>query len=454
MERIRERFSTNTPSRPPPPSRIPPTPPTPPSSVRLPPARPQSSTIVLQLTGPDHLLYEPTGVVEFYRPSEGLSCTLSSSRYIAHKVVALQGIYELLERENRSDLDPLRESPIVHAILSSFRSKKECLDEIHWRAVDLEMRTVLSGWANDVWVDGEEKQGKQRGSDGESSDGSLFSEDDGGNSEGGRVRPITLRPRRTLNTPAPPRPSKSSTSRTPTSIRPAHLSTTQGAPCSMAPQMVTTKTTRETSPIQNLIRVAPLTGSHETMPNRVKDERVRTQARRIIPSNSLACPPRSKLVRMGPSFSSSYKEASQVATKKRALPAPSPFSETAAPKRYKVSPGVVSSPTKPQSSRPRASHTTILESLSQTLSTQARPTEPTETERYVVKYWGEVQTRLSPEFRTSSTTEQLAHYFRQMEHLKQELDILKKDEKARRRQMVLIGEKIKLMNQPVARDPQ
>jgi len=449
MERIRERFSTNIPSQPPPPSRIPPTPPTPPSSVPLPPAeRSHSSTIVLQLKGQDHLLYEPTGVVEFYRPNEGVSCTVSSSRYIAHKVVALQGIYELLDRENRSDLDPLRESPIVHAILSTFRSKKECLDEIHWRTVDLEMRTVLSGWANDVWVDGEGKQGKQRGSDGESSDGSLFnSESDGGNSEGGRVRPITLRPRRTLNTPAPPTPSKSSTSRTPTSIRPAHLLTTLGTPShnSMATQTVTTKTTRETSPIQNVIRVAPLTGCHETMPKGVKDER---SARRINRSHSLACPPRSKLERMGSSFSNSAKEASQVATKKRALPAPS------AAKRYKVSPGVTSSPIRPQAFRPQASHTTILESLSQTINPQAPPTEPTETERYVVKYWGEVQTRLSAEFRTSSTTEQLAHYFRQMEHLKQELDILKKDEKARRHQMVLIGEKIKLMNQPVVRDPQ
>jgi hypothetical protein len=47
--------------------------------------------------------------------------------------------------------------------------------------------------------------------------------------------------------------------------------------------------------------------------------------------------------------------------------------------------------------------------------------------------------------------DKLAYFFREVELLRRENDILRRDEGERRRGMVLIGEKIKLMNQPVLR---
>lgn len=89
----------------------------------------------------------------------------------------------------------------------------------------------------------------------------------------------------------------------------------------------------------------------------------------------------------------------------------------------------------------------------QTPQTIAPPSENETAQDYVSRYWTAYFAELPTEIRELPSVEKLSWYFRETELLRLENHSLREDEEERRREMVLMGERIVLMNQQVrARD--
>ena len=70
---------------------------------------------------------------------------------------------------------------------------------------------------------------------------------------------------------------------------------------------------------------------------------------------------------------------------------------------------------------------------------------------YVARYWKTTTSQFPEPVRKLATMDRLAYYFRETDLMRKELEIIKRDEAERRKSMLLMAEKIKLMNQPIVR---
>jgi hypothetical protein len=71
--------------------------------------------------------------------------------------------------------------------------------------------------------------------------------------------------------------------------------------------------------------------------------------------------------------------------------------------------------------------------------------------QFVSRFWKETASTFPPALKEGSTLDHLAYFFRDVELLRKENELIKRDELERRKSMLLLGEKLKLMNQPVLR---
>jgi hypothetical protein len=78
-----------------------------------------------------------------------------------------------------------------------------------------------------------------------------------------------------------------------------------------------------------------------------------------------------------------------------------------------------------------------------------RVTEAKSTSDFVSEFWQETVATFPRDVQEMTTTDQVGYFCRQFELLRRENELLKRDEKERRRSMLLMADKIKLMNQPV-----
>jgi hypothetical protein len=70
---------------------------------------------------------------------------------------------------------------------------------------------------------------------------------------------------------------------------------------------------------------------------------------------------------------------------------------------------------------------------------------------FVSKFWGKAVSTFPLALQKMSTLDHLAYFFRDIESLRKENELIKRDELERRKSMLLLAEKLKLMNQPVLR---
>jgi hypothetical protein len=83
---------------------------------------------------------------------------------------------------------------------------------------------------------------------------------------------------------------------------------------------------------------------------------------------------------------------------------------------------------------------------SQTLAVRA---EGETAQEFVTRYWTDYLAGLPPALKELPSIDKLAHYFKESEILRLQNDAIRKEEEERRREMVLVGKKIQLMNQQV-----
>ena len=314
------------------------------------------------------------------------------------KICALEALYANLRYEGRNRLSAERESTVVRRIINTFPSKEACVSAISRHAVASDSKSVLSDWANDVWtIDVKKEPTKQDDVDEDSSAGSLFSDSEIEQQSTNRVRPITLRPRRlaisTRGHSMVPNSEQSNENRPPTTYKPTSPLTPWSSEL-----------------VDHRIR------SSEGIPTSRKD----SESPISIPS-TLSKPSRRSDM------------ATSVVPKKR----PSKPSEPdPAPKKAKTS---NTNETTAKSQEP--SH------IDDTCIIIARPARKERSQDYVSRYWKQVSAKFPADIRELPTIDRLAHYFRETELIRKENEIIKRDELERRQSMVLLGEKIKLMNQ-------
>jgi hypothetical protein len=78
-------------------------------------------------------------------------------------------------------------------------------------------------------------------------------------------------------------------------------------------------------------------------------------------------------------------------------------------------------------------------------------TSTEDNKQFVSWFWKETASTFPPALKERSTLDHLAYFFRDVELLRKENELIKRDELERRRSMLLLAEKLKLMNQPVLR---
>ena len=285
----------------------------------------------------------------------------------------------------------------------------------------------------DVW--GEDQQidpPKKSDSDRESPVGSLFSDSDVQEIPDNRVRPITLRPRKSIQpTPAPvvvKIEGKTFHQRAPesSSVKRAHLS-----PSSYSPRGV-----RRGSPSRNIRERSPRPYDKTSAVSEIK-HRMSSPALRHKSSKSEVNIDRAEVGKKRP-VSKPENIAPDAHRVKRVKSVPDGFTRTDTTFEK-------SSTQKSKSEQP---------SLAKALNETINPNDasPVSSAELVSKYWREITMKLPPEVKSLPTIDRLAYYFREAELAKEENKILKRDESERRKSMVLLAEKIRLMNQPVARE--
>ena len=380
-------------------------------------------TITIELSSTKRIVLS-NGVATLYGSFGATDVSTSSSPEA--KILALESLQDLLQAQGRGELDPTRESPIVNRIIDTFPSKLECIKTINRHVSIAEHRRILTSWAADVW--GEDPQTKLD-SDQESLAGSLFSDSDIQEVPDNRIRPITLRPRKSIQpTPAPivvkiegnrihrrasftTSAKKSQTSLSSYSPRRIHRGSLSG-------------NTRERSPRPN----------DQTL---------------VVPEISVRMSP--PIIRHKYSKSEASGDRSEVG-KKRSVSKPENVAfDTRPVKRVKSAPdGLTRAETTVEKSSLQTSKPEQV-SLAKALNETINPNDHSSvssTER-VSKYWREITMKFPPEVKALPTIDRLAYYFREAELAKEENKILKRDESERRKSMVLLAEKIRLMNQPV-----
>jgi hypothetical protein len=405
------------------------------SDSRSKPPEPQSDpnrTLILPAYEPSNIVIKLSnskrinlfnGVATLYDSLGGTDVSKSSSREF--KILALESLRDLLRLQGRNDLDPVHESPIVNRILETFASKTSCLEAINQCVSVEEHRRILTNWATDVWgEDVPPTASTQEDSDKDSVAGSLFSDSDVQEIPDNRVRPITLRPR------------KSSQSSTPSSIV---------INKSEFDKMSKLRLSEFTSKKQ--IEPRPLSSSERGVRGSSPRSRNSTSFRSAIIDRTKSSPS----LRMQSSASELRDDYSE-GNKKRTM-RENVESGDHRVKRIKSSDAIPRTKEKP--SVPTSIDTTKPESISLTQALDVTSTKvdeiPTSSAEFVSKYWRETSSKFPREVQVLPTIDRLAYYFKKAEFVKKENEILKNDERERRKSMVLMAEKLKLMNQPVSR---
>ena len=393
------------------------------------------SIILIELSSSKRLEFSE-GVVILYDPLGATDVSTSSSP--ESKILALESLHDLLRLQERGDLDPNTESPVVNSIIGTFRSKLECLQAINQYVSVTEHRQILANWATDVW--GQDDHGNLAKSDldNESHADSLFSDADVQEISENRVRPITLRPR------------KSSQQTFTATVTKTEIDTT------FQPHPSDIKTPKEVHilppppSLRHVRRRSPPRSIRERSPGS------RHPVRPSIRSRTQSSP----TVRHHKSNQPEDVDGRSQTTNKRALP----MRENITPEEHRVkrakSIDVISDGKAfLAKSFPQKSITTESEptSLTQALNMDSSKSEeldlttPLSSAESVSRCWREITSKFPEEVKMLPTIDRLAYYFREAELAKKENEILKRDESERRKSMMLMAEKIKLMNQPVSR---
>jgi hypothetical protein len=85
------------------------------------------------------------------------------------------------------------------------------------------------------------------------------------------------------------------------------------------------------------------------------------------------------------------------------------------------------------------------------ISPQNTTASKEDNKQFVSRFWKETASTFPPTRKERSTLDHLAYFFRDVELLRKENELIKRDELERRKSMLLLAEKLKLMNQPVLR---
>jgi hypothetical protein len=358
-----------------------------------------------------------------------VATVVSTSENQETKILALESINDVLRQNDERDLDPNRESPVVAQIIRTFKSKQHCLDAIDRCCFVAEHRRVLRNWTNDTW-----EEDAAHNKDDDSPAGSLFSDSDVKEIPNNRVRPITLRPRRPVRRDSTPVKVKSEK---PSSSAPRNSSSGTTSPLlprsrqtsppprvrERSPQKLDQDSTRPTLKGRTL---SSPTLRHKTSRISLRDEYRPEPPKKRPYLTSENLPPEDRNVKRIKSH-----DVLPVA-KSRAAPSTKKALITTKKSAEKVSLSEVLSGV---ATNKDASGAVVRESNAD----------------YVAKYWKATSSQFPEPVRALSAIDRLAYYFRETELMRRELEIIKQDEAERRKSMLLIAEKIKLMNQPVVR---
>jgi len=396
-----------------------------------------SNVLVLHLSPSKRIVMSADGSVTLL---DRLAATVvSTSENQETKILALESINDVLRQNDERDLDPNRESPVVAQIIRTFKSKEECLDAIHRCCFVAEHRRALTNWTNDIWEeDAEGTAPKDAEEDPDSPAGSLFSDSDVQEIPNNRVRPITLRPRRPVKHEMPVK------------IKSEFKSDNHSS--SSAP---TKSSSVITSPLLPRSRQSSPHPERERSPQRLDQGSTRP----TLKSRTLSAP----TLRHKASKISLRHEFPEPAKKRPHLTSENIPPEDRNVKRVKshdILPHAKSRATKDALSTKKVAARRSAEKVSLSeglkgvatnyLAASVAAASESNTD-YVARYWKTTSSQFPEPVRGSSTIDRLAYYFRETDLMRKELEIIKRDEVERRKSMLLIAEKIKLMNQPVAR---
>src|SRR5277367_6548111 len=394
-----------------------------------------SNVLVLHLSPSKRIVMSADGSVTLL---DRLAATVvSTSENQETKILALESIHDVLGQNDERNLNPNRESPMVAQIIRTFKSKEECLDAIHRCCFVAEHRRALTNWTNDIWEeDAEGTAPKDAEEDPDSPAGSLFSDSDVQEIPNNRVRPITLRPRRPVKHEMPVK------------IKSEFKSDNHSS--SSAP---TKSSSVITSPLLPRSRQSSPHPERERSPQRLDQGSTRP----TLKSRTLSAP----TLRHKASKISLRHEFPEPAKKRPHLTSENIPPEDRNVKRVKSHDVLPVAKSRATPSTKKALITTKRSaekvSLSEVLSGVATNKDTSgaaareSNAAYVARYWKATSSQFPEPVRTLSAIDRLAYYFRETDLMRRELEIVKRDEAERRKSMLLTAEKIKLMNQPVAR---
>lgn len=339
---------------------------------------------------------------------------ISSTSSSELKFLCLQSVYQRLQSQSRSSLNAT-ELSLVTSILQTFRTKAECLESItELLSTDPSAAGTMSSWIHEIWKsdskDLDAVNSEMENHSDEDDDGSSFSDSDV--QEVGRVRPITLRPR-TRSTPA------------------AHSVVKQ-----------------EKSVMVNAKKRAPPEEPKETQ----SSPRVTKQS--TVTKDSKLAESKARVSEQGNKFGGDDGTVVLEGSKKRTLPSDlnSENTPTHHIKRSKSAQVLRPSPSSLSDANtnfdltnlPPSSENSLVFRLLSSVGNSDPPS-------FLDQFWHQTRMTFPPHVRASSTEEQLLFFFKEVEFLRHENTILRREEEERKRTMWLLGEKIKLLNQPVER---
>lgn len=324
--------------------------------------------------------------ITLQKPHEEIDITTTDNE--RDKICSLEHLYANLRYGGRNNLDPERECNVVSRIIKTFSSKTTCVSAISQYAVASESKGILNDWAKGVWgIDSGKGEENGDDKDEESPAGSLFSDSDVEKRSSNRIRPLTLRRRSTISIKAGsliPKAEPSSESRAPTSSKPYTL--------------------QFSSALKQIV------GSSEGI-------RVKPRKDAATPASLSSTPSERPRLSELPTA---------VAPKKRPSKAAEPD-----PSRKK-----------PRISNPEEQKMVAQQQIEDPVRGISFATKEETSQNYVSRYWKEVSAKFPAEIRELSTVERLAYYFRETELIRQENEVIRRDELERRKSMVLLGEKI------------
>ena len=372
---------------------------------------------------------------------------------------------EVVLKQNRLILDPDIELPIVKGIIESFASIEETVEAINvWCSVD-EHRGILMNWMANIWGDEVTKQKEQRpernnsednedGNEAEGSDGSVFYDSEVGyipdrlqavtpqSGNAGSSSPQTFKSEFAKSPKGSSEVEKQGFKfTTPTTWR-AEKNTSE-VPDSKEKNDVMRNPSRyhpsTRSSFKSKSECAKLATDHRNKGmNRMSET---DWFRGYAPSTTLEARPveetRPKRVQSSPETSSSKRIKS--------------FGDRPTLNRIPKAPS--KQPTANASDERATKQISAVNDLDalKSIGVAIEPNLMSNAE-FVSRYWQETVSNFPEGIQSMPTLDRLAYYFRMVEMLKRENQILKKDARERRRTMVLLGEKIKLINQPVVGD--